>query len=149
MQEFLINHYLWLKALHLVAVISWMAGLLYLPRLYVYHSKQTVGSDQDKLFQTMEYKLLKIIMNPAMILSWVFGVALIISREPFESGEYWFYIKLLAVFVMTFFHMRLGAWRRAFVNGSNQKSEDFFRKANEIPTIMMIIIVFMVVLRPF
>lgn len=146
---FLANNYLWLEAFHIVAVISWLAGLLYLPRLFVYHTQVGVGSDQDQLFQTMEYKLIKIIMNPAMIVSWIFGLLLIYATDVFSSGDLWIYAKLSFVSLLTFFHIKLGIWRKAFVAGTNQKTEGFFRKVNEVPTVLMIAVVFVVVLKPF
>ena len=149
MHDLLVNNYHWIEALHIISVMSWMAGLLYLPRLFVYHTQVEVGSDQDKIFQTMEQKLLRVIMNPAMIASWAFGLILVYSLGILEDGFNWFSLKFIFVFLLTFFHMKLAAWRKAFVAGNNEKSESFFRKANEIPTVLMIAIVFMVVLKPF
>lgn len=138
---------LWLKALHIVAVISWMAGLLYLPRLFVYHSQVAAGSEAGELFKVMERRLLKIIMNPAMLIAWILGLWLAILQGNFSDG--WFHVKLLLVVVMTIFHMVLGKWRKEFATGSNSRSQRFYRFANEIPTVLMIIIVIVVVLKPF
>lgn len=145
MQEFLASFYLWIKAAHFIAVISWMAGLLYLPRLFVYHTRVVVGSEQDLLFRLMEVKLLRLIMNPAMIASWVLGLLLI--AVPGVGGA-WFYVKLAAVVALTIFHMALGRWRRQFEQGRNSRSEKFYRMANEVPTLLMILIVVMVVVKP-
>lgn len=149
MYEFLIGYYPWVEAFHIISVISWMAGMLYLPRLFVYHSQQVVGSDQDKLFQLMEHRLLRLIMNPAMILTWVFGLLLLYITKLYLYGDFWLYVKIGSVLSLTIFHMKLAAWRRAFAEGKCEKSEGFFRKANEIPTILMITIVIMVVVKPF
>lgn len=153
MQSFLSDNILWLKSLHLIAVMSWMAGLLYLPRLFVYHTRAEAGSGLDQTFQVMEQKLLRIIMNPAMIASWVFGLLLLAARAdlqvaPGEAG-YWFPVKFLAVVAMTGFHMVLARWRRDFTAGRNSRSERRYRAANEIPTVLMIIIVILAVVEPF
>jgi putative membrane protein len=148
MTDFLIDYYLWVKAVHIMAVISWMAGLFYLPRLFVYHSQVEVGSNEDQRFQTMEQKLLRIIMNPAMIIAWVFGLMLMMTSGIIE-GSYWFHVKFLAVIFMTGFHMACAKWRRKFSEGNNEKAENFFRKANEVPTVLMFIIVIMAVVKPF
>ena len=147
--EFLAEYYLWIKAIHIMAVISWMAGLFYLPRLYVYHSGVPVGSDQDILFQTMEYKLLRVIMNPAMIVAWIFGLLLMITPglEAYQFG--WFHAKFAAILGMTWFHMKCAGWRKKFARGENEKGDGYYRKMNEVPTVLMIIIVIMVIVRPF
>ena len=149
MYDFLTSNYLWLESFHLVSVISWMAGLLYLPRLYVYHTQVDIGSDQDKLFQTMERKLLRVIMNPAMIATWIFGLLLVVSTDILSEGFSWFYLKFAFVFLLTFFHMKLAVWRKGFVAGENKNSEGFYRKINEVPTVLMIAIVFLAILKPF
>ena len=153
MTEFLTDYYLWIKAAHLMAVISWMAGLFYLPRLFVYHAGVETGSSEDKRFQTMEQKLLRIIMNPAMIISWIFGILLLMiiinSYGGFSNIGGWIHLKILAVIFMTGFHMACAKWRRLFAAGENKKTENFFRKANEIPTVLMIVIVIMAVVKPF
>ena len=150
MIEFLQDWYLWLKALHIIFFTTWMAGLFYLPRLFVYHTRVKAGSDQDGLFQLMERKLLRIIMAPSSILVWVFGVALIfaIGWEVFSDGL-WGWIKLGAVSLLTLYHHLLARYWKAFRAGKNKHDEKFFRKINEVPSILLIIIVIMVVVRPF
>lgn len=150
MINFLADWYLWLKALHIISVIAWMAGLFYLPRLYVYHTRVKPGSEQDKLFQVMELKLLRIIMAPASVLTWVFGLALVFVYgwdAFFDSG--WGWVKLIAVIALTWFHHTLARYRKAFAVGKNTRPEKYYRLINEVPTVLMIIIVFMVVLQPF
>lgn len=149
MQDFLAEHYLWIKSFHLILVISWMAGLFYLPRLYVYHTMVDVGSAQDQIFQTMERKLLRIIMNPAMILAWVFGIMLMVTPGVVEEGGRWLDAKLLAAVILTGFHIMLARWRRGFVTGTTGHSERFFRQMNEVPTALMLIIVVLAVVKPF
>ncbi len=139
--------YLWLKALHVISIIAWMAGLLYLPRLFVYHAAQTTGSDSIETLKLMERRLLKVIMNPAMIASWIFGF--IITAQSHAFSEPWFHVKLLMVIALTVFHIMLGKWRKQFETDQNEKSERFFRLVNEVPTVLMIIIVIMVIVKPF
>jgi putative membrane protein len=140
--------YLFIKFLHIVAIICWMAGLFYLPRLYVYHSGVSVGSDQDRLFQIMEAKLLKIIMHPSMIISFATGFYLSQSFGS-HNGPIWLHIKFVATIFMAIFHFYLCKIRVIFINGQNDKSHKFYRMINEVPTILMLIIVFMVVVRPW
>lgn len=142
------NYYEWFKAFHIIGVIAWMAGILYLPRLYVYHTRAKVGSDMDKIFQVMEYRLLKFIMNPAMIITYVFGLTTA-SIYGFQALGIWFHIKMAVVLIITIMHGFMARWRKDFVNGKNAHSEHFYRIANEIPTIAMIIAVIMVVVKPF
>lgn len=149
MAEFLSEYYLLIKAIHIIAVISWMAGLLYLPRLFVYHTQVDVGGEQDKLFQTMEHKLIRIIINPAMITTWVLGLMLAFTPSIIGDGAYWWHAKFLLVVLLSVFHMKLAGWRKKFASGNNEKSEGFFRKANEVPTILMIAIVIIVMVKPF
>ena len=138
---------LWIKAIHVMAIISWMAGIFYLPRLFVYHCQADHGSKQSETFKIMEAKLLKVIMAPAMIVSWLTGLILAyFSQFWFEP---WFIIKLILVVLMTIFHIYLGKWARDFSADNNQKSEKYFRIANEVPTILMMIIVIMVIVKPF
>lgn len=139
--------YLWLKAFHLMAVISWMAGLFYLPRLFVYHAESQLGEAQDALFQTMERKLMKIIMTPAMITAWIFGLALVVMGNWHLSG--WFHGKLALLIVLTIYHFKLDGFRKAFAAGQNSHNGRFFRLINEVPTLLMIAIVLLVVLKPF
>ena len=141
------NIYLTLKALHLIAVISWMAGLLYLPRIFVYHS-ETKEDSQSETFKTMERKLYNYIMMPAMILSWVFGVLLIHSLGFSIFSELWMQIKTAAILLLTHYHFYLGKHLRMFALNNNNKSSKFFRIINEVPTILLIVIVFVVVFKP-
>ena len=149
MFDILLSSYLWLKALHIIAVISWMAGLLYLPRIFVYHCQVEKGSNQDKTLQIMEAKLLRVIMNPAMVATLVFGLALMLVPGIVSHEDVWLSLKLILVILMVVFHMALARWRRLFSEGSNEKTESFYRKANEIPTALMVLIVVLVVVRPF
>lgn len=142
------NYYEWFKAIHIIAVISWMAGLLYMPRLFVYHSKVSVGSEMDKTFQIMERKLLRVIMNPAMIITIIFGLINAYIYGFVALGT-WFHIKMAAVLVLVLFHGFLSYQRKVFILGQNNYSERFYRIINEIPSVCMIVAVFMVVLKPF
>ena len=141
------NFNLLYKALHLIAVISWMAGLLYLPRIFVYHSEAKHDSEVET-FKVMERKLYNYIMMPAMILSWFFGILLIHSLGFTVFSELWMQIKSIAIIILTHFHFYLGKHLRLFSSNSNKKSSKFFRIINEIPTILLIIIVFVVVFKP-
>ena len=136
-----------IKSLHVISIIAWMAGLLYLPRLYVYHCEVAPGSEASEKFKVMERRLLRAIMNPAMIASRIFGGYLIHAAGVMTEG--WFHVKLLCVVLMTVSHMMLARYRRAFEADANTKSQKFFRIFNEVPTILMVIIVFMVIARPF
>ena len=138
---------LWLKALHIVAVIAWMAGLLYLPRLYVYHVDAAPGSVQSETFKTMERRLLKAIMTPAMIVVWLTGPLL--AWRMGMLGDKWLWAKLVLVIAMSAFHDQLGRWRKAFAADANTRDARFFRLANEVPTALMIAIVILVVVKPF
>lgn len=135
-----------IKILHIIAVISWMAGLLYLPRIYVYHCDVETGSKTDEIFQIMERKLLKFIMNPAMILTFIFGFYLAFQIG-FDMG--WVHAKITLVLILAGFHGYLAVARKKFANGQNKKSAKFYRIINEVPTILMIIIVTLVILKPF
>lgn len=148
MQEFLLNHYLWLKALHVIAVISWMAGMLYLPRLFVYHVPAEEGSDLSETLKVMEHRLLRFIMSPASILTWVFG-GLMLWANPALFDQGWIHVKLLCVVVLTVIHHMFMIWVKKFGRDDNVRSENFFRAVNEVPTVLMIIIVIMVVVQPF
>ena len=141
------NLYLLLKSLHLVAVISWMAGLLYLPRIFVYHSEATHESQKD-VFKTMEKKLYNYIMMPAMLLSWLFGILLIHSLGFNIFLELWMQIKIVLVSILTFYHFLLGKYLNDFSINNNQKSSKFYRIVNEVPTIILILVVFVVVFKP-
>lgn len=137
---------LWLKAFHIIAVISWMAGLLYLPRLFVYHSKAQPDSEMAETFKVMEVRLLRVIMNPAMLATWISG--LVLAWWLGVLMDAWFLVKATLVVVMTIFHMKLAGWRKAFAAGTVPHPERFFRFANEVPTVLMILIVGLVVLKP-
>jgi len=139
--------YLWLKALHIIAVIAWMAGLLYLPRLFVYHAVAAPGSPQSETFKVMERRLLKAIMGPAMGVTWILGVVLAIQGHWFASG--WLHAKIALVVLMSIMHGLFGRWARDFAADRNQRSQKFYRIANEIPTVLMIAIVILVVVKPF
>ena len=141
------NLYLLFKSLHLIAVISWMAGLLYLPRIFVYHSEADHDS-QKSVFKTMERKLYNFIMMPAMLLSWLFGILLIHNLGITIFTELWMQIKTIAVIILTFYHFTLGKYLNDFANEKNTKTSKFFRIINEIPTIFLIFIVFIVVFKP-
>ena len=141
------NLYLLFKSLHLISVISWMAGLLYLPRIFVYHSEATHDS-QKVIFKTMERKLYNFIMMPAMVVSWIFGVLLIHSLGFSVFLELWMQIKAFAVVILTFYHFTLGKYLNDFALDSNTKSSNFFRIYNEIPTIILIVVIFVVIFKP-
>ena len=141
------NLYLLFKSLHLVAVISWMAGLLYLPRIFVYHSEATHDSQKD-IFKIMERKLYNYIMMPAMLLSWLFGILLIHNIGFDVFSELWMQIKTISVVILTYYHFLLNKYLREFAEGGNTKSSKFFRIINEIPTILLIVVVFVVVFKP-
>ena len=141
------NLYLLFKSLHLIAVISWMAGLLYLPRIFVYHSEATHESQKD-VFKTMERKLYNYIMMPAMLLSWLFGVLLIHSLGITVFTELWMQIKIVLVIILTYYHFLLGKYLNNFAIESNKKTSKFFRIMNEVPTIILIVVVFVVVFKP-
>ena len=141
------NLYLLFKSLHLIAVISWMAGLLYLPRIFVYHSEADHES-QKVVFKTMERKLYNYIMMPAMLLSWLFGVLLIHSLGFDIFLELWMKIKIILVSVLTFYHFLLGKYLNDFATDNNKKSSKFYRIINEVPTIILIVVVFVVVFKP-
>ena len=142
--------YPWTKSLHVMSIIAWMAGLFYLPRLFVYHAEK-VGQtgETHALFQTMEEKLLRVIMNPAMISSWVFGLALVATPGVVDWGAIWPWAKTAAVLAMTWFHMWCAKERKAFVAGTSTRDGRTFRMMNEVPTILMFIIVISVIARPF
>ena len=142
------NAYLTFKALHLIAVISWMAGLLYLPRIFVYHAETVENKSQSETFKLMEKRLYFYIMNPAMVLSWVFGILLVHSQGITSLGFLWMKIKLGLVIILTGYHFYLLAILKDFQIDSNTKSSKFFRIINEVPTILLIIIIFVVIFKP-
>ena len=139
--------YLWLKALHIIAVIAWMAGLLYLPRLFVYHAAAKPGSDASETFKAMERRLLNFIMNPAMALTWIFGIVLVLQGQ--WIGATWFHIKFALVIALSATHVLLSHWVVEFSFDRNRHTQKFYRIVNEIPTVLMIAIVLLAVLKPF
>ena len=141
------NLYLFFKSLHLIAVISWMAGLLYLPRIFVYHS-EAYHDSQKKVFKTMERKLYNYIMMPAMLLSWLFGILLIHKLGFSVFSELWMQIKIILVVILTYYHFTLGKYLNDFTLNNNQKTPKFFRIYNEIPTIILIVVIFVVIFKP-
>ena len=148
MADFIAEYYSWFKAFHVIAVISWMAGMLYLPRLYVYHANADKGSELSETLKIMERRLLRIIINPAMILAWIFGLSLAFANpDLFDDG--WLHVKLTAAILLQIFHAFLSRWRKGFLRDQNQHSARFYRCVNEIPTVLMIAIVIMVTVRPF
>ena len=142
------NIYLTYKALHLIAVISWMAGLLYLPRIFVYHTENQSDKNVSKVFKTMERKLYFYIMTPAMLISWIFGILLIGSIGFDQLSTYWLKTKLILVVLLTLYHFYLGNFLNKFKMDLNTKSSKFFRVFNEVPTILLILIIFIVVFKP-
>ena len=142
------NSYLLFKSLHLIAVISWMAGLLYLPRIFVYHVENINDQNSTSIFKTMEKKLYFYIMMPAMILSWVFGLFLIHNLGFSVFNELWMQIKIISVIFLTFYHFYLGRCLIDFKNDQNTKTSKFYRIINEVPTILLILIVFIAVFKP-
>lgn len=144
----LIEYYLWLKAAHVIAVMAWMAGMLYLPRLYVYHIEQGQNSRIADTFKIMEWRLLKYIINPAMIASFLFGILMIVANpELMQQG--WFHAKLTLVILMTGVHGMLARYRKQLERNACTKSARFFRILNEVPTVFMIAIVILVIVKPF
>ena len=139
--------YDWLKAFHVVAVIAWMAGLLYLPRLMVYHADAEPGSRQSETFKVMERRLLKAVTTPAMIASWAFGLVLVYQGGWLASG--WFHAKLLLVLLLSAYHGLMAGWTRAFAEDRNARPARFYRVMNEVPMLLMIGIVVLVIVKPF
>ncbi|GIX12275.1 MAG: UPF0093 membrane protein [Paracoccaceae bacterium] len=149
--SWLASAYPWIKAFHVISVIAWMAGLFYLPRLFAYHADAgTKNRALGEIFKVMERRLMRIIMTPAMAASWVFGLLLAMTPgivDPLHDG--WFHVKLLLVAAMTWFHLALAGWLRAFAADRNRHSSRFYRMVNELPTLLMIGIVIMVIVKPF
>ena len=139
--------YLWIKALHIIAVIAWMAGMLYLPRLFVYHAGVAPGSPQSETFKVMEQRLLRYIMTPAMIATWLFGIYLLLQGHFLLST--WFHIKFALVLAMSTLHGFFSRWVRDFAADRNTRSAKFFRIANEIPTVILIAVVILATVKPF
>ena len=149
MSGVLIAAYPWLKALHIVSVVAWMAGLLYLPRLFVYHASATPGSELAETFKVMERRLLRGIMLPAVIAVVVLGIALAATPGVVDWGRGWIWAKLALVLALGFFHMRLAGWQRQFALDRAPHTARFFRAVNELPTLALIAIVILVVVKPF
>jgi len=147
MAGFLGEAYLWVKALHIIAVIAWMAGMLYLPRLYIYHCAAETGSVQSETFKVMERRLLRAIIDPAMIAAWVLGLMLVAHLDLWS--EPWMHGKFALVLTMSLIHGAFARWRRHFANDANRHTARFYRIVNEVPTVLMIGIVILVVVRPF
>ena len=142
------NYYLLFKSLHLISVISWMAGLLYLPRIFVYHSQNNNEIKTSEIFKVMERKLYFYIMTPAMSLSWLFGLLLIHSVGFEQLGQTWMVLKIIFVLLLTLYHFYLGKILNQFNINQNKRSHKFYRYINEIPTILLILIVFVVIFKP-
>jgi len=138
----------YIKAFHVIAIIAWMAGLLYLPRLFVYHAETGAGSPQSETFKVMERRLYRYIISPAMIASWILGLILVYYVIDW-SQDHWFHAKLALVILLSAYSGILGKWTRQFANDQNTRSPKFYRIANEVPTVLMILIVILVIVRPF
>jgi putative membrane protein len=143
-----VDWYSYIKAFHIIAMVAWMAGLFYLPRLYVYHADAAPGSEASETFKVMEARLLRVIMNPAMIATWVLGLTLMFGFIDWRSAG-WLHAKLLFVVLMSGFHGALSKWRKDFAADANSRSARFYRVANEVPTLLLIIIVILAVAKPF
>ena len=141
----LLPYFHWLLAFHIISFTAWMAGMFYLPRLFVYHCQTVPGSAESERFKVMERRLLKQIINPAMVATYVFGILLILTPGAVDWGAAWWWTKLVAVFLMTGFHGACSKWRKDFLNDRNTRPEKFYRIANEVPTVLFIIIVLSVV----
>ncbi len=139
--------YEWVKVAHILSVISWMVGFLYLPRLMVYHFSSPVGGEASETFKIMERRLLKGIMTPAMILSWVFGLWLMVLIAGWTQA--WFIAKLFLVLILSVFHMIAARWVREFAEDKRERSGRFYRVVNEIPAVLMVFIVILVIIKPF
>ena len=148
MSDLLSDLYPWAKSLHIMSVMAWMAGLFYLPRLFVHHTEQsTAGDEKDALFQMMELKLFKLIMNPSMISTWIFGLCLVFTPGIVDWSSVWPWTTAISVLAMTWFHHWLGSRRKDFVSGSNTRTGRTYRMMNELPTVLMIVIVLSVVVK--
>jgi putative membrane protein len=148
LDDFLASAYPWTKSLHVMAVIAWMAGLFYLPRIYVYHAERAkTGGEVDQVFRVMEAKLLRVIMNPSMIVAWGAGLALVLTPGIVDWSSVWPWTKGASVLAMTWFHMWLAARRKDFLGGTNTLTGRQYRMMNEVPTILMVVIVLSVIVR--
>jgi protoporphyrinogen IX oxidase len=141
--------YPWTKAFHIISMVAWMAGMFYLPRLYVYHCELVPGSAESERFKVMEFRLLKQIVNPAMMATWAFGILLVLTPGVIDWSWGWWHVKLAAVILMSGFHGAMSRWRRDFMQDRNRRSDRFYRIANEVPTLLLIVIVIMVIVRPW
>lgn len=148
MREFLLDHYLWIKALHLIAVIAWMAGMMYLPRLFIYHHQSEKGGEAERFFVTMERRLFLGIINPSIVAVWLLA-ALMLYARPDILGAGWFMVKFPMVLGISAIHGFYSRARKTFAAGSRPRSEKFWRIMNEVPFVLMIVAVFMAVLKPF
>ena len=149
-QDLLSGLYPWTLVLHVISVIAWMAGIFYLPRLFVYHAEKAEGKPElDLIYQEMERKLLRAIMNPAMTATWIFGLMLAFTPGIVDWSDGWPWVKAAMVIAMTVYHHALALWRKDFMRGENRRSGRFYRLINEVPTVLMVIIVAMVIARPF
>ena len=147
MGDILAIWYPWIKAVHIISVTAWMAGLFYLPRLFVYHAERKLVGDTDEMFQLMERRLLKGIMGPAMLATWLFGLCLVVTPGIVDWGQIWPWSKAAAVLAMTWFHLWLGIRRKDFAAGHNRLSGRAFRIMNEVPTVLLVVIVLSVVVK--
>ncbi|HET6183438.1 MAG TPA: protoporphyrinogen oxidase HemJ [Acetobacteraceae bacterium] len=145
----LISLYPWVKSFHIISMVAWMAGMFYLPRLYVYHCDTRPGSAESERFKVMERRLLKQIINPAMIATFAFGILLILTPGVIDWSWGWWHVKIAAVIAMTALHGAFARWRKDFLHDRNRHSARFYRIANELPTLLLVIIVVMVIVRPF
>ncbi len=148
LMSILSDYYLIIKSLHIVSIIAWMAGLLYLPRLFVYHASAELGSELSETLKKMEYRLLRYIMNPAMVASLLFGVLLFLTPGVIDWSAWWVSAKILALILLMAVHINFSWWQRTFHSDLNRRSEKFYRIANEVPTLLMIVIVFLVIVKP-
>ncbi len=150
MGNFLLDWYFWVKALHIISVISWMAGMFYLPRLFVYHTeKAAIGSEMSETFKIMERKLMRAIINPAMFATWIFGLMMVFTPGVIDWSQIWPWIKAASVLLMSGFHGWLSARRKEFERDENTRTGRAYRLANEVPTVLMLIIVISVIVKPF
>ncbi|MDP6341918.1 MAG: protoporphyrinogen oxidase HemJ [Alphaproteobacteria bacterium] len=150
MSDFLAEWYQWIKAVHLIGAIAWMAGMLYLPRLYVYHADAEPGSVQSETFKVMERRLLRAIINPAMMVACTLGIAMLFTPGVIDWSAWWIWVKLFCVFIgLGTMHAFLARWRKDFEADRNTRPAKFYRMVNEVPTLFMIVTVIMVIVRPF
>ena len=140
--------YPWTKAFHIISLIAWMSGIFYLPRLFVYHTQTARGSTDSERFKVMERRLMKQIMSPAMHATWLFGIILVLTPGIIDWSAGWWHVKLFCVILMTGFQGAMSRWRKDFLHDRNWRSERFYRIANEVPTVLMMVIVIMIVVRP-